>query len=78
MEDVLDFSADFWEKGLESVDNVYDNIDRKILAYSMLEFYGVDPLTQENITHERTSRSTSKVRRRKTLLEKKKNGIKRS
>ena len=47
MEDVLDFSADFWEKRLdyepESVDNIYS---KKGISYAIDDYCGFDPVAQ--------------------------------
>ena len=49
MEDVLDFSADFWEKRLdyeaESVDNIYSK-ETKGLSYAIDDYCGFDPVAQ--------------------------------
>ena len=47
MEDVLDFSADFWEKRLdyepENVDNIYS---KKGISYAIDDYCGFDPVSQ--------------------------------
>lgn len=47
MEDVLDFSADFWERKLdlepESVDNIYS---KKGISYAIDDYCGFDPVAQ--------------------------------
>ena len=47
MEDVLDFSADFWEKRLdyepESVDNIYS---KKGISYAIDDYCGFDPVAE--------------------------------
>ena len=47
MEDVLDFSADFWEKRLdyepENVDNIYS---KKGISYAIDDYCGFDPVAQ--------------------------------
>ena len=49
MEDVLDFSADFWEKRLdyeaESVDNIYSK-ETKGLSYAIDDTCGFDPVSE--------------------------------
>lgn len=49
MEDVLDFSADFWEKRLdyepESVDNIYSK-ETKGLSYAIDDYCGFDPVSE--------------------------------
>ena len=47
MEDVLDFSADFWEKRLDyepqDVDNIYS---KKGISYAIDDYCGFDPVVQ--------------------------------
>lgn len=47
MEDVLDFSADFWEKRLdyepENVDNIYS---KKGISYAIDDYCGFDTVSQ--------------------------------
>ena len=47
MEDVLDFSADFWEKRLDyepqNVDNIYS---KKGISYAIDDYCGFDPVSQ--------------------------------
>ena len=47
MEDVLDFSADFWEKRLDyepqNVDNIYS---KKGLSYAIDDYCGFDPVSE--------------------------------
>jgi hypothetical protein len=47
-EDVLDFSADFWEKRLDtepdSADNIYSQ-EQKGLSYASDDFRGFDPVS---------------------------------
>lgn len=49
MEDVLDFSAEFWEKRLdyepENVDNIYRETDKGV-TYAIDDFCGFDPISQ--------------------------------
>ena len=47
MEDVLDFSADFWEKRLDyepqDVDNIYS---KKGISYAIDDYCGFDPISE--------------------------------
>jgi len=47
VEDVLDFSADFWEKRLDyepqNVDNIYS---KKGISYAIDDYCGFDPVSQ--------------------------------
>lgn len=47
MEDVLDFSADFWEKRLDyepqNVDNIYS---KKGISYAIDDYCGFDPVSE--------------------------------
>ena len=49
MEDVLDFSADFWEQKLDyepqNVDNIYSK-ETKGLSYAIDDYCGFDPVMQ--------------------------------
>lgn len=71
MEDVLDFSADFWEKRLdyeaESVDNIYSK-ETKGLSYAIDDYCGFDPVSewmQTSPEEERTSGAGSPHRQRR-------------
>lgn len=48
MEDVLDFSADFWEKRLDyepqDVDNIYRETDKGV-TYAIDDYCGFDPVS---------------------------------
>ena len=62
MEDVLDFSADFWEKRLDyepqDVDNIYSQ-EQKGLSYAIDDYCGFDPVVQWMQTPEQEKGTSS-------------------
>ena len=82
MEDVLDFSADFWEKRLDyepqNVDNIYS---KKGISYAIDDYCGFDPVSQwmqapseeegasspSSTDHKRANKRRAKAKSRKHL-----------